>query len=108
MRFIRASWLVYLSIIVAVLTLLAARENITRAFAQEPTQQPTQQQRVVENVDIQGNRRLRDEDLLYYVQTRQGDVYNPQQVSRDMQALLALGFFDRTASRSEEHTSELQ
>ena len=38
-------------------------------------QQP-QQQRVVESVDIQGNRRLRKDDVLYYVQTRAGDTYN--------------------------------
>ena len=28
------------------------------------------QQQIVENVDIQGNRRLRDDDLLYYIKTR--------------------------------------
>ena len=33
-------------------------------------------QQVVETVDIQGNRRLRDDDLLYYIKTRPGDVYD--------------------------------
>ncbi len=33
-------------------------------------------QQIVENVDIQGNRRLRDDDLLYYIKTRAGDVYD--------------------------------
>ena len=46
-------------------------------------QQP-QQQRVVENVDIQGNRRLRKDDVLYYVQTRAGDTYSEAQVARDL------------------------
>ena len=32
-------------------------------------QQPQPQQRVVEEVDIQGNRRLRKDDILYYIQT---------------------------------------
>jgi outer membrane protein insertion porin family len=56
-------------------------------------------QRLVESVDIQGNRRLRDEDILYYVQTRAGDPFSQQQVERDLQAILALGFFDKTETR---------
>jgi outer membrane protein insertion porin family len=58
-----------------------------------------QSQRLVESVDITGNRRLRKDDILYYVQTRAGDPYNEQQIQRDLQAILALGFFDKTATR---------
>jgi outer membrane protein insertion porin family len=58
-----------------------------------------QTQRLVESVDITGNRRLRKDDVLYYVQTRPGDPYNEQQVQRDLQAILALGFFDKTKTR---------
>jgi outer membrane protein insertion porin family len=58
-----------------------------------------QGQRLVESVEISGNRRLRQDDILYYVQTRPGDPYNEQQVQRDLQAILALGFFDKTATR---------
>lgn len=57
------------------------------------------QQQLVESVDIQGNRRNRDEDLLYYIQTRPGDVYNPQQLQTDLRKLLELNFFDKTATR---------
>jgi len=60
-------------------------------------QQP--QQRLVEDVDIIGNRRLRKDDILYYVQTRTGDPYNPAQVERDLQTLLSLPFFDRVGTR---------
>ncbi|MGH9956213.1 MAG: outer membrane protein assembly factor BamA, partial [Pyrinomonadaceae bacterium] len=63
------------------------------------TAQAQQTQRVVESVDITGNRRLRKDDVLYYVQTRAGDTFNEQQVQRDLQAILALGFFDKTATR---------
>ena len=56
-------------------------------------------QRVVESVDIQGNRRLRDEDLLYYIKTRTGDVYDPAALERDLKELLSLNFFDKTATR---------
>src|SRR6266700_3079503 len=58
-----------------------------------------QGQRLIESVDITGNRRLRKDDILYYVQTHQGDPYNEQQVQRDLQTILNLGFFDKTATR---------
>lgn len=56
-------------------------------------------QQIVESVDIQGNRRLRDEDLLYYIKTRQGDIYDPAALERDLRELLSLNFFDKTATR---------
>jgi outer membrane protein insertion porin family len=65
----------------------------------DPQHVSAQGQRLVESVDITGNRRLRKDDILYYVQTRPGDPYNEQQVQRDLQAVLALGFFDKTATR---------
>jgi len=58
-----------------------------------------QGQRLVESVSVLNNRRLRQDDILYYVQTRPGDPFNEQQVQRDLQAILALGFFDKTATR---------
>jgi outer membrane protein insertion porin family len=57
------------------------------------------QQQLVEEVDIQGNRRLRDDDLLYYIKTRAGDPFSPQQLERDLRELLSLNFFDKTATR---------
>lgn len=59
----------------------------------------TQQQRLVESIDFQGNRRFSDDNLLYYVQTRAGDPFSQTQVERDLQALLALTAFDKTATR---------
>ena len=56
-------------------------------------------QQIVESVDIQGNRRLRDEDLLYYIKTRAGDTYDPAALERDLKELLSLNFFDKTATR---------
>jgi hypothetical protein len=44
-----------------------------------------QQQRLIESIDIQGNRRLRDEDLLYYIQSRPGDALSQPQLERDLQ-----------------------
>ena len=61
--------------------------------------QQNQPQRLVESVDIIGNRRLRKDDILYYIQTRPGDPYNVDQVQRDYQTILSLTFFDKTATR---------
>src|SRR5206468_10274862 len=58
-----------------------------------------QQPRLVETVDVIGNRRLRKEALLYYMHTRRCDTYNAAQVERDMQTLLSLRFFDKTDFR---------
>ena len=86
------------------LTTVAAapqQQTTTAAVAPQPATTVTAapQQQVVENVDIQGNRRLRDEDLLYYIKTRAGDVYDPAALERDLKELLSLNFFDKTATR---------
>lgn len=59
----------------------------------------TTQQQLVESVDIQGNRRLKDDDLLYYIKTRPGDTFNRAQLERDLQELLSLNFFDKVKTR---------
>ena len=92
----RATWLF---LVVAALaggaTLFDLAPPSTRAHAQEPATQ----QKLVEDVLIEGNRRLRDEDILYHIQTRQGDPFNDDQVRRDLQALLNLPFFDKVDTR---------
>ena len=88
MHLYRGLLLILVSGIVLLLSISAPRAS----YAQ-------QSQRLVESVDITGNRRLRKDDILYYVQTRPGDPYNEQQIQRDLQAILALGFFDKTATR---------
>jgi len=89
MHLYRALWLILLNGIIAIASILVLPGN-TKA---------QQSQRLVESVEITGNRRLRRDDILYYVQTRPGDPYNEQQVQRDYQSILALGFFDKTATR---------
>src|SRR5256714_6124940 len=84
-------WLAVLSAIICLTSFSLARPT----YAQTP--QP--QTRLVESVDIIGNRRLRKDDILYYIQTRAGDTYNEAQVQRDLQAILALGFFDKVDTR---------
>src|SRR4029453_1101256 len=110
----RASLLVFLSAFFGIISILGVTTQPVKAQQTQP---------IVESVDVTGNRRLRKDEILYWVQTRAGDPYNVDQVERDYQAILALGFFDKTATRvltetgprggvniirSEEHTSELQ
>lgn len=66
---------------------------------EDPKVNNVAQQQLVELVDIQGNRRLRDDDLLYYIKTRAGDIYSQEQVERDLNQLLSLNFFDKVETR---------
>ncbi len=87
----RALWLFFLGLFAGLITIFAAAGSVKA--------QQTQPQRLVESVDIIGNRRLRKDDILYYIQTRAGDPYSEAQVQRDYQTLLQLTFFDKTATR---------
>jgi outer membrane protein insertion porin family len=88
----RAFWLFVLSLLAGITATLVSPGRVIAQQTQPP-------QRIVENVDIIGNRRLRKDDILYYIQTRPGDPYNVEQVQRDYQTLLSLTFFDKTATR---------
>jgi outer membrane protein assembly factor BamA len=54
---------------------------------------------LVEHVDVIGNRRLLKEDILLGVKTKAGDAFSWEQVQRDLQAVLALGLFDKQQTR---------
>ena len=90
---LRAFGLVLVSIAVWTAPVFAKADSSASEFS------AAEQQQIVENVDIQGNRRLRDDDLLYYIKTRSGDVYDPAALERDLKELLSLNFFDKTATR---------
>lgn len=92
MQSFRAIGLVFLSLAVFV--------SYSRALVDEKAAvKAVAPQQIVETVDIQGNRRLRDEDLIYYIRTRPGDVFDPAALERDLQELLSLNFFDKSATR---------
>jgi outer membrane protein insertion porin family len=52
--------------------------------------------RLVEELVVQGNRRLRDDEIFSWLKTRAGKPYNEKQVLRDLQTLLESGVFDAT------------
>ncbi len=96
MDILRLFGLFTLVFILSISPSLAADE---KAKNNPTTETVTKQQQLIESVDIQGNRRLRDEDLLYYIKTRPGDVYNQAQLERDLKELLSLNFFDKIKTR---------
>jgi outer membrane protein insertion porin family len=85
----RVVWLAVLSIFIGTSSFFIT----SRVRAQQP------QPRLVEEVHVQGNRRLREDDILYYIQTRPGDAYNADQVGRDLQTINALNFFEKTETK---------
>jgi outer membrane protein insertion porin family len=96
---IRAPRIYLAAALVGCLTLLWMAPSLAGVSAQEPAAAPAPQRVLVESVEVEGNRRLRDEDVLYHIQTRPGDTYNEAQIQRDYQALLNLPFFDKTETR---------
>ncbi len=89
----------FVLLISVILAAPAAANSINKTSKNSPDRSTVQPQQIVESVDIQGNRRLRDEDLFYYIKTRTGDVYDPAALERDLKELLSLNFFDKTATR---------
>lgn len=96
MQILRAFGLVLLSLIFASSPVIAKTDDKAEAA---PKTEAAKQQQQVESVVIVGNRRLRDEDLLYYIKTHQGDVYDPKQLEQDLKSLLALDFFNKANAR---------
>lgn len=96
MRKLSAIGLVLLSLALF-MTPVLAKEVAAVPVTSVPAEKSSQQ--IVETVDIQGNRRLRDDDLLYYIKTRPGDTYDPVALERDLRELISLNWFDKTSTR---------
>jgi outer membrane protein insertion porin family len=97
MHIFRAFGLILLILTVSAVSTIAKTDDKTKDSPKTGT--AATQQQLVESVDIQGNRRLKDDDLLYYIKTRPGDVFNRAQLERDLQELLSLNFFDKVKTR---------
>jgi outer membrane protein assembly factor BamA len=55
--------------------------------------------REVEALTVMGNRRIKDEEMLGWITTRPGEVFNMNQAQHDLQALCETGYFDTTSAR---------
>jgi outer membrane protein insertion porin family len=56
----------------------------------------------IEGIEIKGNRRIPEETIRYYIQSKPGDRYQADQVRRDLEAIIALGWFDPMQTRVSE------
>ncbi len=99
MKVFRALGLISFVLLMTILSLASTGDVPNGPDDKDKKPAAAPQQQLVESVDIQGNRRQRDDDLLYYIKTRPGDVYDPAQLERDLKELLALNFFDKTSTR---------
>lgn len=81
------------------LTLIAAASLATLALHPAVHAQRRAPQQLVDELQVEGNRRLSDVDIFAHVRTRAGDPFSSEQVQRDLQALLALPLLDKTATR---------
>lgn len=59
----------------------------------------SQQGKLVESLDVLGNRRLTDEEILQHIKIRPGEPFNEKQVQDDLQALLKLGLFNTSQTK---------
>jgi len=58
-----------------------------------------QRNNLIEALDILGNRRLTDEEILRHIKTRPGERFDARQVQDDLQSLLKLGVFHTTHTK---------
>src|SRR5690349_15229154 len=94
----RAFWFLFWSLLAGITATLVTPGRVIAQQTQPPPQ-PPQQQRIVENVHIIGNRRLRQHGILYCIPTRPGGPSSEEPAQRHYPALLSLSFFDKTGTR---------
>jgi outer membrane protein insertion porin family len=71
------------------------------AASTQPAQDPAES-KLVEEVKFTGNRRIPDDSMRLWVQTREGDPFSRDQVSRDLRTILAQGYFEDAKIFTEE------
>ena len=57
---------------------------------------------IVEQVTITRQRRIPESTIKIWISTREGDVYNPAQIDRDVRAIYAQGYFDDVKAFAED------
>jgi outer membrane protein insertion porin family len=70
-----------------------------QAFSQLP---PPQRPIIIRDLVVEGNRRVQEAVILGRIQSRPGSPFSPSQLSEDVRAVFALGFFDDVRTRIED------
>lgn len=55
--------------------------------------------RLIEEIDIIGNRQFSKDDVLAWIKSRPGEPYSAEQVEADLKAILRTGYFDKSSTR---------
>jgi len=55
--------------------------------------------RLIDEIDVMGNRRLTAQGIRSWIKSRPGDTFNEEQTQKDLHAILATGSFDSTSTR---------
>lgn len=82
-----------LCIVASVLICLAVQ------FSAPKIVEAQQSKPLIEAVEVIGNCRLRDKDILRHIRTRAGEVYDKFRVERDLEFIISLGLFNKTQTR---------
>ena len=91
------------SIIVAlVITLYFSHAKVVNAETQEKIT------RIIKKIEIKGNQRISTTAIRSSIRVKEGDLYDPQLVSQDVDAIWSLGFFDNIEVEIEELTDGLK
>lgn len=61
-------------------------------------------QEIVEKIEIEGNDRVTDETILYYLSSREGDYFNEELLRRDFRVLWSTGFFSNIVIKEDNGT----
>lgn len=72
---------------------------VAMAFLLAQTSPAQKSDKLVESLDVQGNRRLKDTEILQHIKTFPGKKFSEKQVEKDLKNLLALGWFDPANTR---------
>ncbi len=59
----------------------------------------SQESKLIESLDVQGNRRFTDEEILRHIKTRPGERLDQERVQADLRSLSELGVFDPSSTR---------
>src|SRR3989339_827437 len=74
-------------------------------YAETQGKKPTQ---VIKKIEIKGNQRISTTAIRSSIRAREGDPYDPQLVSQDVDAIWSLGFFDNIGVELEDLTDGLR
>ena len=58
-----------------------------------------QDQQLIEEIEIRGNRRIPRDTILYNIQSKPGDIYSEAAIKRDFQSVIGIGVFDPMRAR---------